>query len=582
MKHLDDQVILYLPVPLQFDDEGNVGAIPGFDPLFDTLAGTDNVHVTFKTPSGPRDFDLSKGTHSRIDFYTLSGRRALGANAALEVKARLRTGTTLRNGLFAIGRPQSGSDYVASVWPHLAAAFPTAVETEIRQTDSGAPFPPDSNGNGLVVGANLLSVRLPMREFIGDARLTGQLQQWGRHDLAMGLTYAGSRLDYDRMMGTILLDVRGQARRLDVVAVDGNGQQVGSLSDNGFVRYGSLYDAVTLKTANLALYAADEWKLGEYWRIDLGGRWEQTHIGGRVEGSSTVDLGDPTILADDAVLAGTGIYHPVDRYFSGFSWTAGVNYHPDRDTGLFLRFTRIARLPSATEFYASPDRQDQAIVPITMAEAGLIIERGHWNMSAVAFRTHFARLPFTDYRFDPATSIYVSQTSIADTAAMGVEMSAHVKLPGPFSIDVQATLQDSRYRNFRYNELSDGVAVSHDVTGNRLIRVPRMALRASPSIDLWSGRLRISADLIHYSARYADVANSQRLSAFSMINAQITARISEHATLTINGTNLANSLGLTEGNPRMGSFDVGGMSSRYFMARPEFGRTIRATIGLSY
>ncbi|MDX3899302.1 MAG: TonB-dependent receptor [Sphingobium sp.] len=90
------------------------------------------------------------------------------------------------------------------------------------------------------------------------------------------------------------------------------------------------------------------------------------------------------------------------------------------------------------------------------------------------------------------------------------------------------------------------------------------------------------ADLIHYSARYADVANSQRLSAFSMINAQMTTRISEHATLTINGTNLTNSLGLTEGNPRMGSFDAGGMSSRYFMARPEFGRIIRATIRLSY
>jgi outer membrane receptor protein involved in Fe transport len=582
VKHLNDRVILYLPVPLQFDDQGNVGAIPGFDPLFDTLAGPDNVHVTFKTPSGPQTFDLSEGTHSRMDFYTLSGRRALGANAALGVKARLRTGITSRNGLFPVGRPQSGIDYAAGVWPQLAAAFPTAVGTEIRYADSGAPLLPDSNGNGLVVGANLLSVRLPMREFIGDVRLTGQMQQWGSHDLAVGLTYADSALEYDRMMGTVLLDLHGQARRLDVVAVDARGQRVGSLTDNGFVKYGSLYDGVTLKTANLALYAADEWKLGEHWRIDLGGRWEQTHIGGRVEGSSAVDLGDPATLADDAVLTGTGLFSPVDRHFSGFSWTAGVNFHPDRGTGLFLRFTRIARLPSATEFYAEPDRTDEAIVPITMTEAGLILQRRHWNLSAVAFSTHFSRLPFTDHRFDPATSTYVDQTSIADTEAVGLEMSAYAKLPGPFSIDVQATLQDSRYRNFRYNEVSDGVPVTHDVTGNRLIRVPRIALRASPSVDLWSGRLRICADLIHYSARYADIANSQRLPPFSMINARITARINDHVTLTANGTNLTNNLGLTEGNPRMGSFDAGGMTSRYFLARPEFGRTVRATLHFSY
>lgn len=580
-KHLDDRVILYLPVPLQFDGEGDIAAIPGFDPLSDTLAGPDNVHVAFKTPSGPQDFDLSQGTHSRIDFYTFSGRRALGANAALVVKARLREGTTLRNGLFAVGRPQSGADYAAGVWPQLAAAFPAATGTQIRYADSGAPFLPDSNGNGLVVGANLLSVHLPMREFIGDARLTGQLQQWGQHDLALGMTYADNRLDYDRTMGTTLLDVRGQARRLDVIAVDASGQQVGALTDNGLLRYGSLFDAAMLETANLALYAADEWKLGKYWRIDLGWRWEQTHVGGRVERSSTFDLGDPATLADDAVLAGTGTYSPVDRRFSGFSWTAAVNLRPGRGTGLFLRFTRIARLPSATEFYANPDRDDEAIVPITMAEAGVIVEHRRWNLSAVAFRTHFARLPFTDYRFDPATSDYVSQTSIADTTATGVEISGHARLPGPFSIDVIATLQDSRYGDFRYSELSGGVPVTHDVTGNRLIRVPRLALRASPGLELWSGRLRIGADFIHYSARYADVANSQRLPAFSMINAQLTARLTDQTTLTLSGTNLTNSLGLTEGNPRMGSFDAGGMSSRYFLARPEFGRTVRATVRLS-
>jgi hypothetical protein len=50
----------------------------------------------------------------------------------------------------------------------------------------------------------------------------------------------------------------------------------------------------------------------------------------------------------------------------------------------------------------------------------------------------------------------------------------------------------------------------------------------------------------------------------------------------LNGTNLTNSLGLTEGNPRMGSFDAGGMNARYFLARPEFGRTVRATYRLSY
>ncbi|WP_343615321.1 TonB-dependent receptor [Novosphingobium sp.] len=582
VKHLDDRVILYLPVPLQLDSAGNVAAIPGFDPLRDTLAGPANVHVAFKTPTGPQDFDLSQGTHSRITFYTASSHVALGGHSALEIKARLRTGSTLRNGLFPVGRPMTGDAYIASVWPQLAAGFPTAASAALRYADTGATFLPGSNGNGLVVGANLLSIRLPMREFIGDARLTSRWHAVGEHDLAFGLTYADSRLGFARSMGTVLLDVRGQARRLDVVALGADGRQVGALTDNGFVRYGSLFDNATLRTANVALYAGDEWRVSPHWRIDLGARWERTRIHGGVEGSNAVNLGDPATLADDAVLTGNGIVAPIDRHFSGFNATLGVNYHPRPGLGLFARVTSIARLPSATDFTSDPQRSDEAPVPITMAEAGVTLRRPHWHVQAVGFGTHFARLPFTDYRFDPATSAYTNQTSIADTSAIGLELMGHADVAGPLQLDVQATLQDPRYRNFRYTELTNGVAVAHDASGNQLIRVPRLALRATPSLVLLAERVRVGVDIIHYSARFADIANSQRLPPFSLVNIHASARVNDHLMVTLNGTNLTNALGLTEGNPRMGSFDAGGMSGGYFLARPEFGRTLRATVNLTY
>lgn len=581
VKHLDDRVILYLPVPLQIDGQGHVAAIPGFDPLHDTLAGPDNVHVAFKTPTGLQDFDLSQGTHSRVTFYTASGHFALGGHKALEIKARLRTGSTLRNGLFPVGRPMTGTDYLASVWPQLAAAFPTAASAALRYADTGAPFLPGSNGNGLVVGANLLSIRLPMREFIGDARLTSRWRAAGEHDLAFGLTYADSRLSFARSMGTVLLDVRGQARRLDVVVLGADGRQVGALTDNGFVRYGSQFDNATLHTASIALYAGDEWRVRPHWRIDLGARWEQTRIGGGSEGSRTVNLGDPATLADDAVLTGNGIMTPVHRRFSGFNATLGVNYHPVPGLGLFARATRIARLPSATDFTSDPLRSDEAPVPITMAEGGVTLRQRHWKLSAVGFATHFSRLPFTDYRFDPVTSAYTNQTSIADTSAVGLEVMGHADVAGPLRLDVQATLQDPRYRNFRYTELTNGVAVTHDASGNQLIRVPQLALRVTPSLVLLQDRVTLGMDIIHYSARFADIANSQRLPPFSLVNIHVSAQVNEHLMVTLHATNLTNALGLTEGNPRMGSFDAGGMSGA-FLARPEFGRTLRVTANLSY
>ena len=46
--------------------------------------------------------------------------------------------------------------------------------------------------------------------------------------------------------------------------------------------------------------------------------------------------------------------------------------------------------------------------------------------------------------------------------------------------------------------------------------------------------------------------------------------------------NLTDELGLTEGNPRAGSFSTGDPTARYFLARPVFGRTVRVTAGVRF
>lgn len=582
VKRLDDRVILYLPVPLRSDAAGAVRAIPGFDPLYDTLAGPDEVHVPFRTAQGRRDFDLSRGTRSRVTFYTLGARKAWEDGTALELKLRLRTGTTTRDGLFPIGRPMTQADYVASVLPRIAAAYPDTAAIRLLYASGGQPVPVDSNGNGLLVGANLLSVAMPMRELIGDVRVTRAVDGWGHHDLAAGATYDDTRLDFARTMGTVLLDVRGQARRVDVLAVDAGGRRIGALTDNGFIRYGSLFDDATLRPSSIAFYLADEWRIAPHWRIDLGARWERVRIGGEVQRTTAVDLGDPATLADDAVLTGVGVGMPFRRRFAGFNWTIGTNYSVSAGTGLFARFTRIARLPSASEFIGDPGRSDEATVPILMAEAGVTLRHRRWNLSAVGFQTRFTRLPFTDYRFDSASSAYVSHTAIADTATWGVEVSGHASLIGPLQVDLMATWQDPRYRNFRFVDMVDDRPVTRDYTGRQLIRVPLLALRLTPALDLLAGRLRIAADVTRYSRRFADIANTQPLPSFAMIGMTVTALPADHLKLTVQADNLTNALGLTEGNPRAGSFDTGGRANSYFVARPEFGRTLRATVGWSF
>ena len=61
-KRIDDSVAFLLPVPLTFDESGDVAGLPGFDPNYGTLAGPDNQFATLPSADGPYDFDLTRGT----------------------------------------------------------------------------------------------------------------------------------------------------------------------------------------------------------------------------------------------------------------------------------------------------------------------------------------------------------------------------------------------------------------------------------------------------------------------------------------------------------------------------------------
>jgi outer membrane receptor protein involved in Fe transport len=62
------------------------------------------------------------------------------------------------------------------------------------------------------------------------------------------------------------------------------------------------------------------------------------------------------------------------------------------------------------------------------------------------------------------------------------------------------------------------------------------------------------------------------------MNASARYNLTDQVTLFAEGENLTNEIGLTEGNPRSGQFVSGEAGSRYILARPIFGRTLRASV----
>lgn len=578
-QYLDDKVAFYLPVPLTFDANGDIAEIPGFDAQNGTLAGPENAFVDILSPDGGFGFDLTEGSHTEQLKLTATGSFDLGGGTGLEVKARYRDADILRNGLFPTGSIQSAADFASS---SADTSGVPAEAVQLRYASDGTPFTADANGNGLIIFGNLLSVSVPIDEMILDARVTKQIKAVGEHDFTIGATWAGYQYRFDRYMGTALLEVADQARRLDAVIVDAEGNDAFGITDNGFLRYGSLYNNVGIDVEAIAFYAGDEWQVTPELRIDVAGRYEKTSISGLVEGVTTVDLGNPTTAADDNVSTGTGTFTAVDQTFDDWGWTLGANYQFMPDAGVFARYTDTFSLPSAGAYNGSPTRDDQASVPIKQAELGLKYDGGIFSIFATGFWTKFEGVRFTDFFFNNNTQSFEERRASADTETFGVEVEAFIKPTDFFDLLVQATYQNAEYKGFVFNEVVDGELVERNFDGNQLIRIPELMVRAVPAINLFDGRFRVEGEIEHFTKRFPDVANSTELPAFTVLSANARAQLTENIRLTAHVDNITNEIGLTEGNPRAGSFIAGDAGAEFYVARPIFGRTFRASVAVTF
>lgn len=581
VKHIDDRTPFYLPVPLTFNGDGDIVEVPGFDARHGTLAGPENRNVPIKLLGRTFDFDLSEGSHTQSTQITMEGRFQASDSIGFETRTRYRDSDMLRNALFPTGNVTPIADYLASIRTPALAAFPGATGLAVRYATDGAAFDATSNGNGLVVGGNLLSVNVPIREIITDNRFTAEFEAGGKHSFAIGGSYAWFSYDYEREMGTTLLDVQDNARRLDILAVNAAGAVVGRVTDNGFQRYGSLFDDAAMTVRSVALYAGDEWQITPQLRIDFAGRYEKTHITGAVAKKQTVNLGDPTTLADNQVLTAAPGFDLVDREFDDWGWTIGANWQFSDYGGVFARYTDTFRLPSAGEYNGNPGRTDQRSVPIQMAELGFKYGTPTFSLFATGYFSRFQGVTFTDNVFQTDGS-FVQRTVVADTETWGVEAEMTIRPVHFADLRVAATYQRPEYKGFVFTEIVNGAPVQRDFDGNQLIRVPRLALRAVPGVNLLDGRVRAELEVEHYTKRYPDVANSQVLPAYTVLNVNLRANVTDNLTLSLNATNLTNELGLTEGNPRAGSFVSGDAGAKYFLARPIFGRTVRASVSFRF
>jgi outer membrane receptor protein involved in Fe transport len=90
--------------------------------------------------------------------------------------------------------------------------------------------------------------------------------------------------------------------------------------------------------------------------------------------------------------------------------------------------------------------------------------------------------------------------------------------------------------------------------------------------------VRFEVDYQYFGDRYADAANLLKLPSYDVLSANLRWSPIERMTVYVRGENLLNEVGLTEGNPRAGTFVSGEANSPFFIGRPIYGRNFRFSL----
>ena len=558
-RDLSDKNLFITDVPLIVSANGsNISSFPGFSALTGTFASNAlrmaNIQVTPGNPPGTINADLAngRGAHvrmagSNLDLYFDNG-------WTFSNSFNLTDGTMPTNALFNNLPPQTMSSFTAN---EIASANsdPAVVAAAGGPATSGTATFVDGGGavspNQPVASVGFWVVTKRIHSFNDEARVTKEI--FKNNNLTAGMYFASyTSNDVWYLGNNMLVTAANNAQPINLTL--NNGAQV---TRNGFISgpFYSLIDSFSGK--NTAGYLYDQWKMGR-WLFDGGVRVENDQINGSVSNDSTVNLdNNPLTLYNNNTAVPNGSFTP--EHFNGTrtSWTLGANYRIAQNMSAYARVNQGYHFPSFDDL-----RNGQPVVQkVKNLQVGLRMQEGDLYASVTVYRRIFSGVPYQAYLANGT-----SFTAIYGASSHGVNFDMRWTPIQHLALDLIGDWDDSRYAHY--------ASTTFNYNGNMLIRQPRWQLRFAPSYEIptsW-GSIGLFGAYSHISYAYSDIANQQLLPPYYTLDGGVIANVGKKLQFRLEGTNLTNQIGLTEGNARLlNSGIVNGLE----MARPIFGREIR-------
>jgi iron complex outermembrane receptor protein len=545
-KYIDDRSLFVVPIPLTGDPADPRG-LNGADPGTYALQSEDLARAGLPRSAaevGLQHSDLRDGIHPQLGTFGAKFNWAIDERVSLANLLRYTSGEVHFDGIFPGADPVTGTEFAAAA----------GVAPNYTVLASGTPYA----ATELVQNHGHWAIHKEYRALQDDVRLNVSL---GQHQLTAGVYFADySMADRWSLGNLLLMDVSDQPRRLSLPGVT---------DPQGFTQYSFLNLIADYDADQYAVYAVDEWQVSDPLRFDIGVRYDDESIDGSISNAVNVDLdGNPATRWDNATSQAGASRRSVAQSFDNFGWSVGFNYELVERHAIFGHYTDSARLPHFDNVRDGVLRKD----PVTNVELGYKTSHDRFVVFATLFRTQFDNVSFND--IDLSGTPLVRTTG---TRTSGIEVEGELLPADPLTIRFSMTLQDPKYREFRFHDAAGDVI---DNTGNTIRRIPKRMWRVTPTYTFLKDRGRVFLTWTHVSDRFSNDENTRTLPGYDKFDAGVSFDVGNRWNFQLSGDNLTDEIGLTEGNPRT---DVGaGASGAIYVARPLFGRSFTGSVTYRY
>ncbi|HMC16203.1 MAG TPA: TonB-dependent receptor [Albitalea sp.] len=560
-RRVNDKNQFFLPIPLVSSNNGHtLTSFPGFPAQTGTFIGNELRQVAFESSPGATPgvtkIDMADGRGADVRLYGLNLDKKLG-DWQISDKANYLSGTMPTYAWFTGANPMTVDAYIAANLNGSTGGSASYVN------NGGGALP----GNTQIMSVGAWSVVKKLQSFTNDLRVSRDLTK--DNTLTVGAWLADYSMSENWSLGNNFLTTLTPSggRIVDITLTDNPaGDKV--LSRNGQVSGAFAVQNNDFNGQNLAVFVADEWRATDKLRVDAGIRFEHRHASGTWENSGPQDLdANPNTLYNNGVAVLNGTHSSLDISEHKSAYTAGVNYYLTPQVSVFGRINSGYQFQHFNNIRGATGK---ALEPATVKqyELGLKTKTDLYSAYLTGFYNKFSGLNFlTILATGPVTQN-------AGSSSKGIEAEVSIKPFAGFELAATGNYLKAHYTDY-------DVAPGDNRTGNQVIRQPKLQFRLTPSYQFATalGSVKAFATYSYIGVRFSDTQNTQILPKYHTLDAGVVAHLNNGIDLRLTGTNLTNTIGITEGNTRvLGAATTDGV----FLGRPIFGRAFELSVGFNF